>query len=137
MKIYHNRLHSRCFLEHFPQSLTCLKSTMKTLENSVEYLQSYLLRHENEFILYPLKRSETTCFLTFSGSIKWVRSDVFIINFDHISHFFRCFYYWIWTSKFSLGIQVLTNQLLSNAHSRTPVVQYLFVICTCSSSKNI
>ena len=29
----------------------------------------------------------------------WPRSDVFIVNFYHISHLFLLFYCWLWTSK--------------------------------------
>ena len=36
----------------------------------------------------------------------WNHSDVFSVNFEHISHFLCSFYCWIWTGKCLLGWQI-------------------------------
>ena len=38
---------------------------------------------------------------------RWHRSAVFIVNFEHISHLFECFYCWLWESIFLLGLDLL------------------------------
>ena len=114
------------FLGNFVQSLTCPKLTMKTLENS-EISLTLAIKTPERLYFIPPGKVWNHMFSDISGSIRWVRSGVFIINFDPILHFCRCFYHWTWTGKFLLGVQALINQLLSNVHWRTSVVQYLFV----------
>ena len=39
----------------------------------------------------------------------WRRSDVSIVNFEHILHFFLCFYCWLYTNKCQLGSQKINS----------------------------
>ena len=58
------------------QAITCSKSTIETLEKYVEYFQRLNIRHQ-------------TTLLTLFWSQR--RSDVLIVNFEQISHFFELF----------------------------------------------
>ena len=43
------------------------------------------------------------------GRRHWLRSGVFIVNFDHISHLVYCFYCYLWTCKCRLGSRFKIN----------------------------
>ena len=60
------------------QTLTCLKSNINPLENNKNTRASH-----------------------------WRRSSVFVVNFEHISHRFLAFCYWLWAFKYLLDFRVI------------------------------
>ena len=56
-------------------------------------------------------------------------SSVLVVNFEHISHIFLCFYCWFWTSKWLL--EVLTHYMKS-----VQIRSYFWSVFSCIRTRN-
>ena len=78
-------------------------------------MSEWIISSERHYLanIYQFKvnnRNNKGCEISSKLTIKktkqrqWRRFGVFVVKFEHISNFFKCFYCWLWTSKCLLGL---------------------------------